>query len=186
MNDIQLVLKAAAFAAAKHRDQRRKDAAATPYINHPISLAQLLAEEAGVTDPEILAAALLHDTVEDTETTFEELGSTFGHRVAAIVAEVTDDKSLEKQERKRMQIVRAASSSGSAKLVKLADKICNLRDIVSTPPKDWSTKRRQEYFDWAKEVVDQVRGVSPVLAAEFDRTCAMRPVELSPPCPGKG
>ena len=175
MNDVRLILRAAAFAAEKHRDQRRKDAAATPYINHPLALAELLGEGAGVTDPEILAAALLHDTVEDTQTTLDELSETFGNRIAAIVAEVTDDKSLEKQVRKKMQIVRAASSSSSAKLVKLADKICNLRDIVSMPPKDWSTKRRQEYFDWAKEVVDQVRGVSPILAEEFDRTYAMRP-----------
>lgn len=175
MNDIQLVLKAAAFAAWKHRDQRRKDVAGTPYINHPLALAQLLAEEAAVTDPEILAAALLHDTVEDTKTTLDELSGAFGNRIAAIVAEVTDDKSLEKQARKDLQVVRAASSSNSAKLVKMADKICNLRDVATNPPKDWSTKRRQVYFDWAKRVVDQVRGASPALAQEFDRVFAGRP-----------
>lgn len=175
MNDMQLVLKAASFAAWKHRDQRRKDVAGTPYINHPLALAQLLAEEADVTDPEVLAAALLHDTVEDTETTLDELSLAFGNRITAIVAEVTDDKSLPKQVRKVMQIVRAASLSNSAKLIKMADKICNLRDIATCPPQDWSTSRRQEYFDWAKKVVDQVRGVNHALATRFDEAYVMRP-----------
>ena len=119
--DLSLVLEAAAFAADKHRMQRRKDAEASPYINHPLALAHLLASEGRITDPVVLASALLHDTVEDTETSVEELRDAFGPEIAAIVAEVTDDKSLSKEERKRLQVVKAASKSDGAKLVKLAD-----------------------------------------------------------------
>jgi GTP diphosphokinase / guanosine-3',5'-bis(diphosphate) 3'-diphosphatase len=135
-SNLILVLRAAAFAADKHRLQRRKDVDASPYINHPLSLADILAREGGVEDAAILAAALLHDTVEDTETTFEELEDCFGPRVAGIVAEETDDKSLPKQERKQLQVAKAHSKSPGAKLVKLADKISNLRDILAAPPDD--------------------------------------------------
>src|SRR5713101_8757667 len=128
--DLTLLLKALAFAAHKHRDQRRKDAQASPYINHPIALADVLVNEGGVTDVEVLCAALLHDTVEDTATTHEELANAFGSRIARIVAEVTDDKTLPKAERKRLQIEHAPSISREAKLVKLADKLCNLRDVA--------------------------------------------------------
>jgi guanosine-3',5'-bis(diphosphate) 3'-pyrophosphohydrolase len=167
-SDLALVLKAAAFAADRHRGQRRKDAEASPYINHPLALAELLAGEGGVTDPVVLAAALLHDTVEDTETTLAEIEAGFGAEVASIVAEVTDDTSLPRAERKRLQVARAAAKSDRAKLVKLADKICNLRDIAASPPADWSEARKREYRHWAGEVVDGLRGVSPVLEAAFD------------------
>lgn len=170
-----ILLLAIAFAAHKHRDQRRKDAAASPYINHPIALADVLANEGGVDDERVLVAAILHDTIEDTETTEQELIREFGQEVAGIVLEVTDDKSLPKAERKRLQIVHATSISRGAKLVKLADKICNLRDVAQSPPADWSLKRRQEYFDWARAVVDQVRGVHPALEAVFDQAYAARP-----------
>jgi GTP diphosphokinase / guanosine-3',5'-bis(diphosphate) 3'-diphosphatase len=163
------ILKAAAFAADKHRMQRRKDADASPYINHPLALAHLLASEGGIDDPVVIAAALLHDTVEDTETSAEELRAAFGEEVAAIVLEVTDDKALPKEERKRLQVEKAAAKSRGAKLVKIADKTCNLRDIAATPPADWSGERREAYFAWAKEVVDRLRGVSPALEAAFDR-----------------
>src|SRR5919109_4461135 len=128
--ELALLLKALAFAAHKHRDQRRKDAEASPYINHPIALADVLVNEGGVSDVEVLCAALLHDTVEDTATTPQELAEDFGPRIARIVAEVTDDKALSKAERKRLQIEHAAGLSPEAKLVKLADKICNLRDVA--------------------------------------------------------
>ena len=126
--ELALLLKALAFAAHKHRDQRRKDADASPYINHPIALADVLVNEGGVTDFEVLCAALLHVTVEDTATTHEELVDAFGSRIARIVAEVTDDKRLPKAERKRLQIEHAPKISHEAKLVKLADKLVNLRD----------------------------------------------------------
>ncbi|WP_426692912.1 HD domain-containing protein [Sphingomonas sediminicola] len=167
--DLALVLEAARFAAEKHRMQRRKDADASPYINHPLALANILVSEGDVDDPEVLVAALLHDTVEDTDTTVEELERAFGSRVAGIVAEVTDDKSLAKEERKRLQVARAAHKSNAAKLVKLADKISNLRDIATSPPADWPLQRREDYFHWAKQVVDALRGANPRLEAAFDR-----------------
>lgn len=170
---IALILRAAQFAAERHRDQRRKGSEAAPYINHPLSLANLLAN-CGVDDPTVLAAALLHDTVEDTETTPEELAKLFGSAVAAIVAEVTDDKELPKAERKRLQIEHAAHLSYQAKLVKLADKVCNLRDLIHSPP-DWSLERRREYFDWAKAVVDQMRGTHTQLEGMFVAEYARRP-----------
>ena len=173
--ELALLLKALAFAAHKHRDQRRKDAQASPYINHPIALADLLVNEGGVTDVEVLCAALLHDTVEDTATTPQELAEAFGSRVAGIVAEVTDDKKLPKAERKRLQIEHAAGLSPEAKLVKLADKICNLRDVAHRPPAQWDLARRREYFEWAKRVVDGLRGAHPRLEAAFDAAYSKRP-----------
>src|SRR3990172_11509375 len=137
LTDLELILHALEFAAHKHRDQRRKDIHASPYINHPIALANVLVNEGGVRDPKIICAALLHDTVEDTETRPQELAREFGARIRDIVLEVTDDKALTKSERKRMQIVRAAHVSREARLVKLADKICNLRDLAVHPPERW-------------------------------------------------
>jgi len=175
LTDLELILHALEFAARKHRDQRRKDVHASPYINHPIALANALVNEGGVRDPEIICAALLHDTVEDTETTSQELAREFGREIRDIVLEVTDDTNLPKAERKRLQIEHAAHASYKAKLVKLADKICNLRDISASPPEAWSRERQQEYFDWAKQVIDQVRGTDPRLEAAFDRAYARRP-----------
>jgi len=168
------ILSAAAFAAAKHRNQRRKDAEASPYINHPITLAELLAS-AGIEDMDVLQAALLHDTVEDTDTSFQELEKRFGKEVAGIVHEVTDNKSLPKEDRKRLQVEHASDMSRAAKLVKLADKICNLSDVTSSPPVDWSLERKQQYFDWAKRVVDQMRGTHAVLEELFDAEYERRP-----------
>ncbi len=163
-----LILKALAFAAHKHRDQRRKDVNASPYINHPIALANVLCNEGGITDENVLCAALLHDTVEDTETTPLELTENFGKIISVIVMEITDDKIIAKAERKRLQIEHAAHASHQAKLVKLADKISNLRDIVASPPEGWDLIRKQEYFFWAKEVVDQLRGTNAELEGIFD------------------
>jgi guanosine-3',5'-bis(diphosphate) 3'-pyrophosphohydrolase len=171
---VSTVLAASAFAAYKHRDQRRKGAEASPYINHPIAVANVLANEAGISDPVILAAALLHDTIEDTDTTAAELEAAFGPAITGIVVEVSDDKALLKQDRKRLQIEHAATLSTPAKLVKLADKICNLRDISESAPVDWSSERKDEYFTWAKQVVDRIRGVSPVLETLFDSASALR------------
>lgn len=166
--NISLILEAAAFAADRHRMQRRKDVDASPYINHPLALAHILSGEGGIGDPVILCAALLHDTVEDTETTAEELAERFGAEIASIVAEVSNDPALPSAEQKRMQIVSSAGKSRGAKLVKLADKICNLRDIAATPPADWPTERRIQYYRWSREVVAGLRGVSPELERAFD------------------
>jgi len=172
------VLSAATFAAERHRDQRRKGKDASPYINHPLALASLLAAR-GERDPTLLMAALLHDTVEDTATSFEDIERAFGGEVADIVREVTDDKRLPKAERKRLQIEHAAHLSRRAKLVKLADKICNLHDMVVSPPTDWPLERRREYFDWAKAVIDPMRGVHPELEALFDREYRRKPAETA-------
>ena len=180
-SDVPLLMRALAFAARKHRDQRRKDAEASPYINHPIALAACLANEGGVTETAVLAAALLHDTVEDTDTSISELTQQFGPLISGIVAEVTDDKSLPKAERKQRQVQHAPHLSREARLVKLADKICNLRDVAQTPPPDWELGRRQEYFDWAKRVVDGLRGVSPALETAFDEAFGKRPEQGSSP-----
>lgn len=170
-----LIFQALAFAAHKHRDQRRKDREASPYINHPIQLAYILINEAGVMDTDVVIAALLHDTIEDTDTTPEELAAAFGPHVRDLVLEVTDDKRLDKAERKRLQIVHAAGASPQAKLVKLADKIANVRDLAQSPPPSWSRARIQEYFEWAKAVVDQLRSSNARLEALFDAAYAQKP-----------
>jgi guanosine-3',5'-bis(diphosphate) 3'-pyrophosphohydrolase len=175
MHDIGKLIDALAFAAARHRDQRRKDVCASPYINHPIQLVDVLCNEAGVTDIRVLMAAVLHDTIEDTETTEEDLKQAFGDEIANIVLEVSDDTSLCRDDRKEAQVVHAPSLSTEARLVKLADKICNLRDVADNPPAGWTLQRRQEYFDWAKAVIDGLRGVNTKLEAIFDQTYARRP-----------
>lgn len=169
------LLAAITFAAHKHRDQRRKDAAASPYINHPLALAHVLATEGGVEDLMTLMAAVLHDTVEDTETTYTELSDRFGKQVADVVMEVTDDKSLTKADRKRAQIDHAPLMSKRAALVKLADKICNLRDVAHNPPAHWPLARRQEYFDWAKAVVDGLPHGNKQMLKAFRDAFAARP-----------
>jgi len=141
--------------------------AATPYINHPIAVANVLANEAGVTDPVVLAAALLHDTIEDTETSQAELVAEFGPAIGAVVEEVSDDTGLLKAERKRQQIEHAAHISYEAKLVKMADKICNVRDMIAAPP-EWPIERKREYVEWAGRVVDQMRGTHGMLETLFD------------------
>jgi guanosine-3',5'-bis(diphosphate) 3'-pyrophosphohydrolase len=165
------VFQALAFAAHKHRDQRRKDESASPYINHPIALADILVNEGGIIDHVVLCAAILHDTIEDTETSYEELVGVFGREIADVVAEVTDNKSLDAAVRKLSEIEHAAHASPRAKLVKLADKTCNLRDLAATPPPEWSDDRRAAYLDWARKVVAGIRGANAALEAAFDKAC---------------
>lgn len=172
MLDSALLLKAAAFAATHHRDQRRKGATAAPYVNHCLEVARLLAEVGGVTAIEVLCAALLHDVVEDTSVTLDEVRSIFGDAIAHIVGEVTDDKSLVKAERKRLQVVNAPHKSDGAKMLKLADKSSNVHDLVIEPPKSWSAARIKAYGDWAEQVAAGIRGVNPALEAHFDAELA--------------
>ena len=164
----QLLLKAAHFAANKHRDQRRKDDEASPYIIHPISVALIISEIGGVTDEEVLAAALLHDTIEDTETTADELEHVFGRRIRSLVEEVTDDKALPKRERKRMQIEHAATISKDAALIKLGDKISNVNDVIENPPAKWDITRRKEYLKWAEKVIHNCPKVNSALETHFE------------------
>ncbi len=169
------VIAALKFSAKRHRDQRRKDQDASPYINHPIDVLHVLVCEAEVSNHSAILAAILHDTIEDTCTTQEELTDLVGPFAAAIVAEVSDDRTLPKVQRKRLQVEHAPHLSYPARLVKLADKICNLRDMAFSPPVDWSLERRIEYFDWSKEVVDGMRGTHEVLEALFDMAYSMKP-----------
>jgi len=167
-----LIIKAVNFAAQKHCDQRRKGAAASPYINHPIAVADLLSDVGGVTDPVVLMGALLHDTIEDTETRPQELEQHFGAAVRALVEEVTDDKSLPKAERKQKQIEHTLHLSRNAKLIKLGDKISNVLDVTHNPGTDWSIARRLEYLDWAERVIAGCRGTNAALERRFDETLA--------------
>jgi guanosine-3',5'-bis(diphosphate) 3'-pyrophosphohydrolase len=175
--DLKKLMHALEFASRKHKDQRRKDVDASPYINHPISLANILCNEAHVADINVICGALLHDTIEDTDTTEDELLNEFGAKICSIVMDVTDDPGLSRPERKQAQIDHAAQASDEAKLVKLADKISNLRDVAVNAPPSWSLARRQEYFDWAKQVIDEVRGVHAGLEAIFDEAFSHRPLK---------
>jgi guanosine-3',5'-bis(diphosphate) 3'-pyrophosphohydrolase len=165
---VGIILKAIRFAAEKHIDQRRKDSKSSPYINHPIQVAETLWTVGEIRDLNLLVASILHDTVEDTGTNPEEIRAEFGEDVLALVLEVTDDKSLPKQERKQLQVETAPHKTHSAKLLKLADKICNVRDILVTPPEDWSVERRQEYLLWTERVVAGLRGVNERLESHYD------------------
>lgn len=162
-----LILKAAHFAAQKHRDQRRKDKHASPYIIHPISVALAITQIGSVDDPEILAAALLHDTLEDTETTPEELEAEFGKKVCEYVLDVSDDKTLPKDERKSRQIEHAKKISKGAALIKLGDKISNVTDVINNPPEDWDINRRKEYLNWAEKVIDNCPKVNDRMEDKF-------------------
>lgn len=159
------------FAAQAHAGQTRKGAAAEPYINHVTDVAARLARSPEASEAALLAA-ILHDVAEDTERTLAEIEDRFGPEVAALVAEVTDDKSLPKAERKRLQVVRAAEKSIDAKRVKLADKASNLASLSDSPPRLWNVARRREYLGWARDVAAGLRGVDPSLEEGFDREAA--------------
>ena len=167
-SDLVLLARAADYAARQHVAQRRKGERAEPYINHLTEVAALLAEGTGGDDVVLLMGGLLHDTLEDTDATREDLEQRFGPEVAALVAEVTDDKSKPKQERKRLQIEKTAGKSVRARLLKIADKTSNLRSLVSSPPAGWSPERLREYVVWAHDVVRSCRGLNPRLEAAFD------------------
>ncbi len=168
--DLAILLKAIEFAARKHSTQRRKDVDVSPYINHPIAVTRLVADVGEVTDLVTLLGAVLHDTIEDTDTTPDELERQFGRDVRRVVEEVTDDKKLEKEVRKRLQIEHAPRLSARAKTIKLADKIANLRDVIDNAPLNWPVERRLEYLDWTEQVVAGCRGVNPLLEKLYDQT----------------
>ena len=167
-NEIAAVLRALRFAARKHRDQRRKGAGAPPFVNHAIEVAELLARVAGVTDPVVLQAAVLHDTIEDTPTTEAELREHFGAEVASIVQEISDDKEFPQEERKRLQVECAPGLSPAARLVRLADKVVNVHAVAHTPPVGWSVARRRDYVEWTVDVVAGCRGADARLEHAFD------------------
>jgi len=162
------LFEALSYSAEKHRTQHRKGVEASPYINHPIEVAHVLVEEGAVEDETILVAALLHDTIEDTDATREAVEEKFGKEVIDLVMEMTDDKGLEKQERKDLQVKHAPHLSHRAKMIKIADKICNIRDILERPPRDWTLKRKRDYLDWSRRVVEGCRGCNDKLERCFD------------------
>ncbi len=168
MKHVNKLIEAASYAARQHTGQKRKGEKAEPYINHPLEVANILANIGQVDDLEVLTAAILHDTVEDTDTTPDELTAMFGERVTGFVLEVTDDKSLPKAERKQLQVEHAPHLSPEAKQIKLADKISNITDITNSPPADWTNERRLEYTEWGVSVVNGLRGVNPDLESHFD------------------
>jgi (p)ppGpp synthase/HD superfamily hydrolase len=163
------VLRAADAAARWHVHQRRKGSAQEPYVNHLLEVASLVAEATHGEDPDLVIAALLHDAIEDQEVPGELIAREFGKEAADLVGEVTDDKRLAKEERKRLQIENASKKSTRAKMIKLADKTSNLRAIAYSPSPDWSVKRRLEYIEFSKRVVAGLRGVSAWLEQQFDR-----------------
>ncbi|KAK0067233.1 guanosine-3 5-bis(diphosphate) 3-pyrophosphohydrolase MESH1 [Biomphalaria pfeifferi] len=173
------IIRCANFAALKHKDQRRKDEIQTPYVNHVIGVAYILTNEAGISDISVIQAALLHDTIEDTGTSFYELQAEFGEDVANLVKEVTDDKTLPKEERKLQQIVNASKSSYRAKLVKLADKLYNLRDLRRATPVGWSKERVDEYFRWASQVVAGLKGTNKALEDSLRDLFAERGITIT-------
>ena len=175
---VRLVMEALAFAAAKHEGHTRKGRDSSLYINHPIDVAARLAG-AGVDDPAVLAAALLHDVVEDTDATLDEVEERFGSRVRELVGALTDDKSLPQEERKRRQELHAPLLDPAAKAIKIADKTSNARDVGFDPPRGWSLKRRREYLDWGKRVVEGCRGVNAALEAGYDEVLAAARARLA-------
>lgn len=169
INDVTLLIKAAYFAGEKHRMQRRGDVEETPYINHPLELASILTEEGRITDVDVICAALLHDTIEDTQTTLSELEQHFGKTIANLVAEVTNDMSLNSEQRRHAELAFIPNLSDKAKLIKLADKLANIRDVSTMPPVGWSTKKKSEYFDFALSVAQRAALASPALFEIFLR-----------------
>lgn len=179
--------KALDFAARKHVNQRRKGEAREPYLNHLAEVAQLIAEATGNIDPNLVIAGLLHDTIEDTPTTHDELVAQFGADIADLVREVTDNKTLSKAERKQLQIEHAPHLSSRAKMIKTADLTSNLRSIMESPPQAWDETRKRKYFEWAAKVIAGCRGCNPYLENAFDQAYANsvdRRSSLPPGSPG--
>jgi GTP diphosphokinase / guanosine-3',5'-bis(diphosphate) 3'-diphosphatase len=170
--NLSLILRSMKFAAAKHRVQRRKDIEESAYINHPIEVAETLHSVGGVSDIPTLVAAILHDTIEDTGTKPDEIKMLFGEEVLSIVLEVTDDKSLPKAERKRLQIETAPTKSLAAKQIRIADKISNIWDLTNAPPHDWSLQRKIEYLDWTERLVAGLRGTNDAMERCYDEALA--------------
>jgi len=165
-NDLLRLIESVEFAANKHKFQRRKGNLKIPYINHPVKVCKLLADS-GESDIETLLAAILHDTLEDTDTGEIELTEHFGNSVANIVIEVTDNMKLHEKERKELQVTKASQLSVQAKKIKIADKICNIDDIL-TYPLIWSKRRKRKYIEWAKKVCDGCKGQNLILDQKFE------------------
>lgn len=172
LTGLRLVSEAAELAARRHAGQQRKGRGQEPYINHLAEVANLLSVASAGEDAELIAAGWLHDTIEDTDTTRDELAQRFGLRVAGLVEEVTDDMALAKSERRRLQVVEAPTKSAGAKQIKIADKISNIRARIFAEPDAEQQLDLTDYLDWAGQVVAGCRGVNAQLDALFDETVA--------------
>lgn len=180
---VRRILAAARFAADKHAGQKRKGLAKEPYINHLIEVAELIAAASETLDANLVMAGLLHDTIEDTDTTAHDLEERFGSDVTSLVLEATDDKSLPKETRKALQIETAPRKSPRAQTLKLADKISNLRSLLASPPAEWSSDRKRQYGEWARKVVQGFTAPNRVLKAQFDEAYAQLVASISEPGP---
>lgn len=180
---LAVIFQALAFSAERHRHQRRKDRDASPYINHPIQVAEELLS-CGLTDTTTILAAILHDTLEDTRTEAREIADIFGEDVLAVVREVTDDTSLPRAERRHLQVAGAPGRSTAARLLRIADKTCNVRDLAHSPPADWSPERKREYLDWTAKVVDACRGTNAELEGRYNEAAAECRRLFAPQPPG--
>ena len=160
-----LITKAEAYARQNHEGQFRKGEAQEPYVTHVAEVASRVARYGG--SESAIAAAWLHDVVEDCDPEIEDIENLFGSKVAKIVAEVTDDKSLSKQDRKARQVKNAPYKSEEACLVKWADKICNLLSIANSPP-PWDKARKMEYIEWAREVASGLPYSTSTTRQEFE------------------
>jgi (p)ppGpp synthase/HD superfamily hydrolase len=171
-HDLTRTLNAALTAASWHAQQRRKGAAEEPYINHLLEVASLVAEATQGNDGNLIIAALLHDAIEDQGVARATIAAMFGEDVAALVAEVSDDKALPQATRKQLQVEQAPRKSDRAKIIKLADKISNVQAIAVSPPAGWSRARRRDYVRWGRDVVAGLAGVSPALERQFEQVAA--------------
>lgn len=179
INEMDTLIRAIRYAEKKHRGQTRKDAAASPYIGHPLAVMEMLWSAGEVRDVVVLAAAVLHDTIEDTAATPGEIEELFGAEILAIVQELTDDKDLSKEERKRLQVEHAPDKSPAAAQIKIVDKTVNIRDIVDTPPDDWPLERKQAYVQWGIDVVKRLPKPNPKLVTEFEAVIARARTKLN-------
>jgi guanosine-3',5'-bis(diphosphate) 3'-pyrophosphohydrolase len=172
LTGLRLVSEAAELAARRHSGQQRKGDENEPYINHLAEVASLLAAVTDGEDADLVAAGWLHDTIEDTDTSHDELAQRFGARVAGLVEEVTDDMTLAKSERRRLQVIDAPKKSPGAKLIKIADKISNIRARIFFEPDAEQQEELADYLAWADQVVRSCRGVNARLDALFDEAVA--------------
>lgn len=161
--EIDLILAAIEFATDKHKDQVRKNKDKSPYITHPLLVTLYLVEDGKVRDSQLITAALLHDTVSDSVATSDEIQKKFGKQVALYVGEMTEDKGAPRAERKRRQVIAAAHQSLGAAQIRMADQLCNLKELRTTPPEDWNRTRIDEYYHWSQSVLDRLPTANPEL-----------------------
>lgn len=179
LQDLQKLTKAYNFSAQKHTKQRRKDKDANPYINHPIEVAKILTDS-DIVDIDTIIAGILHDTIEDTNTTYEEIIENFGENIAKIVMECSDDKKLDKITRKQLQIVHAGEISSEARMVKLADKLSNCHNMINNPPCQWSKAEIYGYIYWSYAVCQKLKGINIKLDNKLDDMFKNFGINLNP------